>query len=66
VKYQYMSKRNELDKLHFNSKAVKKRRDVKFAEMTSKDKLVRVIKLSLRFLPLSQVFQLRQVCSYWK
>jgi hypothetical protein len=52
VKYQYLSRRNELDKSYFNGRAMKKRKDIKFADMTSKSKLVRVIKLTLRFLPL--------------
>lgn len=34
VKYQYMSRRNELDKAYFNIKTRKRRRDAKFTDLT--------------------------------
>jgi len=49
VRYQYLSRKNEVDKE--NARALKKRREDRLAELTGPSKLVKVVKLSLRFIP---------------
>lgn len=66
VKYQYLSRRNELDKAYFNVRTTKKRKDDKFSEITKPEAIIKAVKMSLKFLPLGvELFKLRLVCKSW-
>lgn len=64
VRYQYLSRRNEVDKE--NARAIKKRREEKLSELTPAIKLLKAVKLAIRFLPAKQAFRLMLVSRAWK